>query len=363
MMRAAPGSSEGRMKKAAIRSVLMQGGQGDVVMAVNGLQALIDLGVPVLAPGAACYVRSLIVPLSRVMLPQVTVAALADSRHAARPRYATSAKTSWTTLFRNHFTSDWYVNFAERRRLASYGYSPPPRIGRVPQWATDWKLASGPRWLRETPSYYGLKMWAPLAEAWSVPEIALLRGFYLSYRTIAGRLRSFGASLVPPPGQTLAMFPGGRAFQFIPPGFLRRLIDALAMSPAGYCCYFAPEDPSMNEYRVAGLTCGITRSVEEMLAVIAVSAVTVTADSLASHIAQLVARVHLALMSHDLPQHTIHPAAPSVVVYEPLDCCPCAYGNRSPGSRCPAGHEVCAVFRSEGYFDATVRAARRCLSS
>ena len=48
------------MRKTPIRSVLMQGGQGDVVMAAHGLQALLDLGVPELTPDAVCYTRSVV---------------------------------------------------------------------------------------------------------------------------------------------------------------------------------------------------------------------------------------------------------------------------------------------------------------
>jgi len=341
----------------------MQGGQGDVLMAANGLQALLELGLPVLAPDATCYTRTAIVPVIRVMLPGIKVAPLAESQHAARPRYATSAKTSWTTVFRNYFTSDWYVNFAERRRLASFGNAGPSRHARIEQWITDWKLASGPRWRRETPSYYGLKMWAPLAEAWSVPEVALLKGLYKSYRTMATRLRLHAEAFGHEPAATLAIFPGGRSFQFIPPDFVRELVTTLTISADEHCCYFAPDDPLIEDYRAVGLACAVTPSIEAMLASIARAKVAVTADSLASHVAQLSARLHLALMSHDVPQHTIHPAAASIVVYEPLECCPCEYGNRTPGSRCPAGHERCAVFRSCDYRDAALHALRRLMAS
>src|SRR5574337_203297 len=188
-------------QRTQVTSVLMQGGQGDVVMAANGLQALLELGVPVLAPDAVCYTRSFVSPLIRIMLPQVRVSVLSESKHCAHPRYATSSKTSWTTVYRNYFTRDYYVNFAERRRLASYGYESPTRMRRLQQWLTDRRLASGPRPLRETPAYYGLKMWAPLAEAWSVSEIELLRGLYLSHHTISDRLVSYARAL-PDAGST-----------------------------------------------------------------------------------------------------------------------------------------------------------------
>lgn len=336
----------------------MQGGQGDVLMAANGLQALLELGLPVLAPDATCFTRTAIVPLIRVMLPGIKVAPLAESQHAVRPRYATSAKTSWTTVFRNYFTSDWYVNFAERRRIASFGHAAPSRHSRIQQWLTDRKLAPGPRWLRETPSYYGLKMWAPMAEAWSVSEIALLKGLYKSHRTMATRLRLHAESFGAEPSLAVAIFPGGRSFQFVPPDFLKVVIDQLAISADQYCCYFAPDDPFIQDYKAIGLTCAITRSIEAMLAIMVRARIVATADSLASHVAQLSAKVHVALMSHDVPQHTIHPAAASVVVYEPLECCPCAYANRTRGSRCPAGHDRCAVFQSCDYREATLQALR-----
>jgi ADP-heptose:LPS heptosyltransferase len=134
------------------------------------------------------------------------------------------------------------------------------------------------------------------------------------------------------------------------------------MSADQYCCYFAPDDPFIRDYMTAGLTCAIARSIEAMLAIIARARVVVTADSLASHVAQLSAKVHVALMSHDVPEHTIHPAAGSVVVYEPLECCPCAYANRTQGSRCPSGHETCGVFRSGDYSEAARHAIQRHVS-
>src|SRR5438477_1971693 len=105
-----------------IRTVRIHAGQGDVLMAVHGLQALTELGAPFLAPDACVYTRAATESLVRLLLPGVTVAPLTRSAGAAHPRYVIVQHLSWTTVLRNWFTHDWYVNFPERRLLASYGY-------------------------------------------------------------------------------------------------------------------------------------------------------------------------------------------------------------------------------------------------
>ena len=98
-----------------IRSVLMNGGQGDVVMATVGLIALQAAAPHAFARPLRVYTRTLVQPLIAALLPDATVASLDEAKNATSPRYYTSAKTSWTTTARNWVGADWYVNFAERR--------------------------------------------------------------------------------------------------------------------------------------------------------------------------------------------------------------------------------------------------------
>ena len=174
----------------ALRSVRLHGGQGDVIMAIHGLQALHELGVPVLADSAVIYTRSGVQNMAQRLLPNVTVKSLEGSKHAAHPRYVIVPHTSWSTVLRNWLYIDWYINFPERKLLASYGYPRPDPLRRAQLWLTDLKLGPGTRWRRETPAYYGLKIWAPLAERFGLTDTDLMRGLYMAYRTLSERLRA-----------------------------------------------------------------------------------------------------------------------------------------------------------------------------
>ena len=344
-------------RKVRIRSILIQdGGQGDGIMATHGLQALIESGLPFLEEGATCYVRTVVEPLVRVMLPDLKVLNLSRSKHSPHPRYHIIGKTSLTTLFRNLFLKDFYINFSARRKRASYGYTQ-GGMARFLQAATDLFLASGRNWLRETPAYYGLKMWAPLAESWGMSEVDLARWLYRAFSTLSEKLKAHASGLVRAVDTApIAIFPGGKSFQYIPPSFLREVISRLGLRGSEYACYFAPDDRSIEGYRRAGINCSVTQGVEDILRVVAGAEVTITADSFVSHIAQMLSPRHVALLSHDLPQHTIHPAAGSIVVFEPLECCPCNYTGREMAGTCAGGYEACRVFESKTYLEAVVRA-------
>ncbi|MDO8281056.1 MAG: hypothetical protein Q7U10_00275 [Thermodesulfovibrionia bacterium] len=353
--------------KAKIKSILMQaGGQGDGIIAANGLQALIELNIPFLADDGICFTRSLVEPLVKAMLPGLNIRSIADAGHSPHPRYHLLSKISWTTVFRNYFSGDFYYDFAERRRLASFDYPPQGPGRRLQQYLTDMKLSSGTRVLRETPSYYALKMWAPVAAAWGVSETALLRGLYMSYRTVSQRLRQYADDPerhhAEVPVNKIAIFPGGGSFQFLPADFIRGILSELMPDGSGYTCYFAPGDPMLDDYVKAGLNSSVTNSVDDILQIVANADITVTADSFVSHLAQLISKEHVALMSHDLPQHTIHPAARSRVVFEPLDCCPCYYTNRRDEKLCPAGYECCAVFLSGSYREQALETIKKILT-
>ncbi len=75
----------------ALRSVRLHGGQGDVIMAVHGLQALRELGRKILADDAVVYTRSIAAPVARLLLPDIAIKSLEDSKHAAHPRGVSSA--------------------------------------------------------------------------------------------------------------------------------------------------------------------------------------------------------------------------------------------------------------------------------
>jgi hypothetical protein len=342
-----------------LQSVLMSGGQGDAVMGACGLHALLALRIDVLAPDAVVYARSVAAPLVATLLDGVAVRSLRGATRPPKPRYYTSAGTSWSTVRHNWFGADWHVNFAESRRRASTGYPAPAAAARLQHWLTDAKLYGRFAWRRTGPAYYGLQMWAPLAARFGATQIDLARGLYRSYPVLRERLRATALTAEPPPEgiPPIAVFPVGRSFQTLSPEFAAALLAGRDDSEYALC--FAPGDAMIDSYRAAGLRCIETPTLDAMLAVIAASRVVATVDSFGSHIAQLAASRHVALMSHDLPVHTVHPAAPSEIVFEAMPCVPCHYVNRDVQPLCMAGLEWCGVFASPGYL-AAARGAIDC---
>lgn len=345
----------------ALRSIRLHGGQGDVIMAIHGLQALRELGQKILTDDVVVYARSIAAPMARRLLPDVAVKSLEDSKHAPHPRYAVVPRTSWSTVLRNWFHSDWYVNFPERRLLASYGYPRPGAMRRAQLWLTDLKLGPSVRWRRETPSYYGLKIWTPLSERFGLTDTDLMRGLYLAHRTLSARLRAHAVARADIPA--VAFFPSGKAFQYLPADFIKEMLACAGVAAGDYACWFAPNDRWMEEYQRAGLTCRTSATDAELLAILASARATLTCDSYVSHLAQLAARRHIELHSHDLPQHTVHPAAPSTVIYEPQGCCPCWYALRETHTTCLAGRDACGVFAMPRYREAAAAALRAALAA
>ena len=345
---------------APIRSVLMNGGQGDVVMATVGLIALQAAAPQAFAPDLHVYTRTLVQPLIATLLPDATVGSLEAAKSAASPRYYTSAKTSWSTTARNWFGADWYVNFAERRRWASTGHPGPSAALRLQQNLTDQHLLGSAN-PSGAPTYYGTKMWEPLARAHGIGMIEFARHLGLTWALVRERMHTFAHDVDAERfARGVLVLPVGQSFQTAPPEFVARLQTALPS--VALTCAFAPGEKVRTSYEAAGLPCTTTDSVAELVAAICVSPVVLTVDSFASHIAQFAARRHVALMSHDLPQHTLHPFAPGRTVFTPLKCSPCVYLGREAAGECAMGQRACLAFGSSDYLADATRAVQSALA-
>ncbi|MGB0722570.1 MAG: hypothetical protein ACPGU7_09250 [Gammaproteobacteria bacterium] len=275
------------MSPTPIRSVLMSGGQGDVVMAALGLLALQRLEPRALHADIGVYTRSLATPVAAALLPDMHVTSMEQAGRPARPRYYTSADTSWSTVIRNWFYPDWYVNFPEYRRWASFGQPSPGLMRRAQTHLCTLRLGPGMRWKQDTPAYYGLKMWAPLATAWGHTRIDLERALYASFPLARERLAAWAAGQsigagVPP----LAVFPGAGAYQYLPPELIADCLERAGLAADDLCCWFAPGDVLFDRYQQAGLPVARTASVGEIGAVIHQARCVVAPDSFVSHLAQ-----------------------------------------------------------------------------
>ncbi|WP_432722981.1 hypothetical protein R0381_001369 [Jeongeupia wiesaeckerbachi] len=345
--------------KRAVKSVIMQGGQGDAIMAAYGMAALHALKPGIFADDVICYPRSLAAPLIQALLPWAKVLPIDQSNGSAHPRFYTSAaKTTLGSAYKNWFGPDWINNFAERRRLASTGYPHPGGVARLARWLTDRRLIGNTRWRREAPDYYAIKMWAPLAEYHGFSEIDLGRSLYATVdvlKTNIGKaLGDYRSALTVP---TLAVFPSGASFQTMPPAFLARMIAALP--GIDIRAFFSPEDPTIDGYRALGIACETTASLNDVLYVLKHAPAVITVDSFVSHLAQLFADGHIAAMSHDLPVHTVHPGAASQIVFKAMPCVPCNYLPKA--GQCAAGFKRCGVYDRDDYFDLMLRTIRRTL--
>ena len=328
-----------------IQSIIMSGGQGDVIMAALGLTALRSLVPEAIAPEARVYTRSLAADVTQTLLPNLDVRGMQGMGRPQRPRYFTSADTSWSTVIRNWFYPDYYVNFAEHRRRASFG-QPRPSIGRrVQTWLNSLKLGPTTDWRHASPLYYGVKMWAPLATAHGMDTSALYRACLETLPQAQALVKDWvdrrNDAVAP---SDIAVFPGAGAFQYLPVSLVDDLRSKLEPD-VRLRCYFAPGDPLIQRYLEAGYQTLTTPSVPELLPVLRRSTVVITPDSFVSHLAQLAAPGHIAAMSHDFPAHTLHPAASSVICHQPLPCCPCHYFTRpNAESTCASGYAYCNVY-------------------
>ncbi|MCB1737330.1 MAG: hypothetical protein KDI42_04310 [Gammaproteobacteria bacterium] len=336
------------MSVTPLRSIIMSGGQGDAVMAANGLHALLQLAPSILAADATAYTRSIATPIIAALLPELRATSIEQSHGTAHPRYYTSAGSSGSTLLRNWFGADYYVNFAVPRRMASRGYAPADWLTRGFEKLNEWKLFGSHDWRRVSPAYYGLRMWTPVAAALGFNAVDLFRGLYQSLPVLRARLLAHAAAQpVTIRPLRVAIFPLGKAYQTMPPEFVAALVDGLDSTE--YACYFAPDEPAMGRYQAQGLHCEITADVNAVLHAVTASEVVATVDSFVSHLAQIGARRHVAFMSHDLPEHTLHPAAASQRVFTPMPCVPCNYSLRENHNLCADGRPACGVYSDAAY--------------
>ncbi|MBM3116537.1 glycosyltransferase family 9 protein [Jeongeupia naejangsanensis] len=346
--------------KRAVKSVIMQGGQGDAIMAAYGMAALHALKPGIFADDVVCYPRSLAAPLIQALMPWAKVLPIDKSNGSAHPRFYTSAaKTTLGSAYKNWFGPDWINNFAERRRQASTGYQAPGGVAGLARWLTDKRLIGNTRWRREAPDYYAIKMWAPLAEYHGFSEIDLGRALYATVDELKANIgKALGdyQSLLPVP--TLAVFPSGASFQTMPPAFLARLVAALPGVEVR--AFFGPGDATMADYAALGIACEITPTLNDVLYVLRHAPAVITVDSFVSHLAQLFADGHIAAMSHDLPVHTVHPGAASRIVFKAMPCVPCNYLPKA--GQCAAGFKRCGVYERGDYFELMLRTIRGVVS-
>lgn len=336
-----------------IRSVLINGGQGDCVMGAIGLDAMLSLAPQAFAPDLTVYTRTYIAPVIQALLPQLPVKLLDEARQAQRPKYYPSSHMSGSTVLRNLFGQDYYVSYNASRERGSHGQA---SYGWVRDCFHRWSercLFKRTDWQAYTPAYYGQLMWMPLAVAAGCNGMDLQRVLHGNFASLRAKLLAVPQLAgVAGAHRGVAFFPVGRAFQTQPPGFVRRLVDALSLEQ--YCCYFPAQEPRREAYEAEGLRCETANEPWALLRAMVQSAVVVTSDSLSSHLAQLVAPRHVALMSHDLPTHTLHPAATTAPVFEAMPCVPCTYVGMSDSDQCAAGRRNCGVFDSPAYFERAV---------
>lgn len=340
------------------RTFITSNGLGDVLMAIYGLHALCVASNARLSKRHALYVKAALKELGEALLEEVSVRASSE-RPKWVPVYQIFSNTSWTKTLKNLLSWNIYNNFTDRRAWVfgqkKYSLSKRLCVG-LNSILLDGRLS----WRRETPVYYGLKMWAPYARSLGLCEVELLNALHRSMPVLRERMRSFAASKNGTVfEEKIAFFPCGRSFQYAPPEFIKRVVAELGCEENDYCCFFSPGDEAeMKRYEQQGLKCRYSASIEEVLSIVVTAQVTVTVDSFVGHLAQVAANHHVLLLSRELPEEVVHPAAVSHRVFEAMTCAPCHYEIREKVGACPADRKYCGVFDSTSYREQAVRSIR-----
>ena len=342
------------MFRRSIRSVVITGGQGDVMMSVNGMIASMKINPSIFSHNVVVYTRSVVLPVVDSLLKNIKVRDISESRHVPRPRYYTSSSTSWTTLFRNWVYPDYYVDFDERVNLQVYGGPKSSLSKRIYLRLTALRFGLSINLKQEDPIYYGIKMWLPIALSYGISEVqlyrSLVKNFHLSSYSSPENQNDYKEVW----NNLIAIFPGAGSYQYIPASFIIKIMTSAGVGREKYCCFFEKGDPLIADYEESGMKVYITKTVLDAVAIVQRASVVLTPDSFLSHLAQIYSSKHMALMTHNFPVNTVHPAAHSYVCYHQIDCSPCYYENRSVATTCPKGRRYCEVYDSPEYHDMTV---------
>ncbi|MET7013220.1 glycosyltransferase family 9 protein [Uliginosibacterium flavum] len=340
-----------KKKSIPIKTFVTSGGLGDVIMAVFGLHAFILASPESLKKSSSLYVKGILHPIASALLREISI-----KPAAGRPKrgatYNTFSNSSWLKTIKMLLTRSRWNNFPDRRNWF-YGHPGFTFSGRILRMANDWILDRRLSWRREPPIYYGLKMWGPLAPAAGITDTDILSAMHRSFPILRQRAAEYIHAIPAEINSAkLAIFPLGKSFQYAPPAFIKKLVDSLDSANIDYACYFAHGDEKdMKSYEDIGLRCICVNSIDASLSIMAQAKVTVTVDSFAGHLAQIAAQNHVILISHDLPEHVVHPATPSLKIFEAMPCSPCLYRERAKDKVCAAGRTFCGAFSSDTYLN------------
>ncbi|MCZ0738390.1 glycosyltransferase [Phreatobacter sp. AB_2022a] len=348
---------------APLRMVdLSQVGLGDNLMLWTGLYALLDSGLPVCDDHCTIHVPGELADLCRHVFGRF--GCRVETGRPARPAspiFSPLPPETAQEAYKAYIGIDWRMNWVEALDLQKTF----PRLGASPTLKSrlrlrisEYVLYDRSDWRAAKPEYIGYRVWLPLARKLGVMPATFLGQMKRSFGAIRQSVSQFVDlhTAVPTPdvaGET-AIFPCGKSFQSMPPETCLALQSASASRAVTF--YIQNDDPWLPQFVAAGIAPVHLDSIVQMMKVIKHAGHLVTTDSFSSHVAQLLRDDFVLVLTRDLRENIVHPAANPRIVANHPGCAPCNYHGRSDLSTCLAGYAHCIAFDSRDFVREIARA-------
>lgn len=330
-------------------------GLGDNIMIWTGLFTLLNDGVDLCAPGCVLHVQPILAELASHLFARFgLVVQRGRPEREISPIYTPLPPSGLGQWWRTYAGGDWRMNWVEALdQQKSF-----PRIGSDLSFQARMRLAVSERflykrrsWAEATPGYIGYRVWAPVALKHGIYPLVFLSRVKQSLAPMRRIVADFVDRITPAAERERwsgnSAFPTGKSFQTIPPATYAAVDEALG--PDFFTCYVQRDSPWFVDYEAHGVSPTSLSSINDTLRIIRYSDKLLTTDSFTSHVAQLLRDNFTLVLSRDLKESILHPAANPRVVANHPPCAPCNYQERADFDRCVAGYRYCIAFESERF--------------
>jgi glycosyltransferase involved in cell wall biosynthesis len=357
-------TSKGRLKPTRAYSPsaqlavvdLSQVGLGDNLMLWHGLFTLLDNNVKVCAKDCAIFVPPPLEHFANALFHRFGLNIVPGSPQTHRHPYFTPLPPKgFGQWIRALFGRDWYMTWVEaldqQKTFPRSGRRQSSIRFRIWLYLSDLTIYGRLGWRHAIPSYVGYRVWLPLAIRNAVYPVLFMSQMKRSLQTMRQIAAEYVDRITPVEERRLyagnAAFPVGKSFQTIPPQLHQAILAAAA--PLRFTTYVQQDSAWHPEYAAALVPLRELATIEDALRVTKYADKLLTTDSFTSHIAQLLRDDFTLILTRDIREQVVHPAAnPNVVANHP-PCAPCNYQERFDFEHCLAGYRYCSAFSDPSF--------------
>ena len=350
---------------AKLRSIdLHYAGLGDALMLFTGLYTLLENGAQLCEGGCVVHTPPELSRLASHLFTKFNLQ-IREGRPdtLARPSLSHLKARTWKQIYRAHLGDDWQLNWVEALDLQKTFPRPSPRetlTTKTSSFLSERFLYKRRSWREAEPAYIGYRVWLPVARRLGILPLQFMAQIKRSLPSIRKEFAAYVDRLDAPsleefdPSVEIAILPTGRSFQTIPPKYCRQIASADLTFRSKF--FIQDNDPWFNQYVVEGITMNYLNSIDALLKLVRSAKVLLTTDSFSSHVAQLLRDDFVLVLSRDIREHVVHPAAEPRIVADHPGCAPCNYYERSGVNVCPAGYSNCLAFEGPDFIKLIVKA-------